>query len=65
MEESKFNFTEEESANKDQVKQSKEALKKDAQGLLQSIRTFLSELLAFREDTDRDATIDADRKSVV
>ncbi|WP_248722149.1 DUF389 domain-containing protein [Seonamhaeicola sp. ML3] len=59
MEESKFNFTEDDPANKEQVAQSKEAVKKDAQGLFQSIRTFLSELLAFREDTDREATIKA------
>lgn len=60
MEESKFNFTEDESANKDEaVAQSKEAVKKDAQGLFQSMKQFLSELLAFREDTDRDATIEA------
>ncbi|TYA69848.1 DUF389 domain-containing protein [Seonamhaeicola marinus] len=60
MEESKFNFTEDESTKKDEaVAQSKEAVKKDAQGLFQSIKQFLSELLAFREDTDRDATIEA------
>ncbi|TWO31773.1 DUF389 domain-containing protein [Seonamhaeicola sediminis] len=59
MEESKFNFSDEETLGKDQVSQSKEAVKKDAQGLFQSIRKFLNELLAFREDTDRDATINA------
>ncbi len=60
MEESKFNFTEDESVNQDKaVAQSKEAVKKDAQGLFQSIKQFLSELLAFKEDTDRDATIEA------
>ncbi|APY10416.1 hypothetical protein BWZ22_03790 [Seonamhaeicola sp. S2-3] len=59
-EESKFNFSEEEVSQKDEaVAQSKEAIKKDAQGLFQSIKQFLSELLAFREDTDRDATIAA------
>ncbi|MCK7591881.1 DUF389 domain-containing protein [Subsaxibacter sp. CAU 1640] len=59
MEENKFNFSEEE-ANKDQaVEQSKEAVKKDAQGLLQSIKKFFRELLDFREDTDRDATLAA------
>jgi len=59
MEENKFNFSEEET-NKDQaVEQSKEAVKKDAQGLLQSIKKFFRELLDFREDTDRDATITA------
>ena len=61
MEESKFNFSEEDEAAKkdDSVAQSKEAVKKDAQGLFQSVRQFLSELLAFRDDTDRDATIEA------
>ena len=59
MEENKFNFSEEET-NKDQaVEQSKEAIKKDAQGLFQSIKKFFRELLDFREDTDRDATITA------
>jgi len=60
-EESKFNFSEEEAqANKDKaVEEKKEAVKQDAQGLFTSIKTFLSELLDFREDTDRDATITA------
>ncbi|NRA91311.1 MAG: DUF389 domain-containing protein [Psychroserpens sp.] len=60
-EESKFNFSDEEvQANKDKaVEQSKEAVKKGAQGLFQSISQFLNELLDFREDTDRDATIQA------
>lgn len=62
-EESKFNFSEEEQKHqveKDKsVEQKKEAVKKDAQGLFTSIKTFLSELLDFREDTDRDATITA------
>lgn len=59
MEENKFNFSGEEETKDQAVKQSKEAVKKDAQGLLQSIKTFLSELLDFREDTDRDATLAA------
>jgi uncharacterized hydrophobic protein (TIGR00271 family) len=60
-EEHKFNFSEEEAqVNKDKaVEQSKEAVKKDAQGLWQSTKQFLNELLDFREDTDRDATIEA------
>ncbi len=58
MEENKFNFTEEE--NKEQaVEQSKEAVKQGAKGLWLNIKTFLVELLDFRHDTDRDATIDA------
>lgn len=59
MEESKFNFTEEEDKKDKAVAQSKEAVKKDAKGLFQSIKTFFRELLDFREDTDRDATVDA------
>jgi uncharacterized hydrophobic protein (TIGR00271 family) len=61
--ESKFNFSEEEQQqqiNKDKsVEEKKEAVRKDAQGLFVSVRTFLSELLDFRDDTDRDATITA------
>ncbi|MEM9679942.1 MAG: DUF389 domain-containing protein [Bacteroidota bacterium] len=62
MSENKFNFSEEEEqkANNDQsVEEKKQAVKQDAKGLFQSINTFLRELLAFREDTDRDATIQA------
>ena len=65
-EENKFNFSEEEEQritnemNKDKaVEEKKDAIKKDAQGLFASVKTFLSELLDFREDTDRDATITA------
>lgn len=57
MEENKFNFSDEEASGKDQVSQSKEAVKKEARGLYASVTKFLSELLDFREDTDRDATI--------
>tara|TARA_R110000868_G_scaffold95865_3_gene263495 strand:+ start:1989 stop:3458 length:1470 start_codon:yes stop_codon:yes gene_type:complete len=56
-EESKFNFSEEEIKNEKAVEQSKEAVKKDVKGLFKSVKTFFSELLDFREDTDRDATI--------
>ena len=58
-EESKFNFSEDEIKNEQTVEQSKEAVKKDAQGLFKSIKKFFSDLLDFREDTDRDATIAA------
>lgn len=65
-EESKFNFSEEEQQratnemNKENaVEQSKEAVRKDAKGLFQSMTHFFTELLDFREDTDRDATIQA------
>ena len=57
MEENKFNFSEAE-ANQDQnVEKSKKAVKKDAVGLFASLKIFLIELLDFRQDTDRDATI--------
>ncbi len=59
MEENKFNFSEEENIKDKAVEESKEAVKKDAKGLLQSIKTFMVELLDFRDDTDRDATIEA------
>ncbi|GAA3785110.1 TIGR00341 family protein [Corallibacter vietnamensis] len=65
MEENKFNFSEEETQQKAQaVEQSKEALKKDAKGLLHSIKTFFSELLDFRDDTDRDATVEAIKNDI-
>ncbi|WP_111685559.1 DUF389 domain-containing protein [Winogradskyella tangerina] len=61
-EESKFNFSEDEQqqVEKDKaVEEKKEAVKKDAKGLFSSITNFLSELLDFRDDTDREATIAA------
>ncbi|MFV0565650.1 MAG: DUF389 domain-containing protein [Flavobacteriaceae bacterium] len=59
MEESKFNFSEDEAKKDQNVEESKKAIKEDAQGLMKSVKTFLSELLDFRDDTDRDATISA------
>ena len=56
-EENKFNFSEEEVKKERSVEESKKDIKKDAQGLFVSIKKFLRELLDFREDTDRDATI--------
>ncbi|WP_370477840.1 DUF389 domain-containing protein [Tamlana flava] len=57
-EENKFNFSEDEEVKKEvNVEQSKEEIKKEARGLFASVKKFLSELLDFREDTDRDATI--------
>lgn len=45
--------------NQDQeIEQNKEAVKKDAQGLFKSLKIFLVELLDFRSDTDREATIE-------
>ncbi|OUR99373.1 hypothetical protein A9Q86_12435 [Flavobacteriales bacterium 33_180_T64] len=58
-EENKFDFSEEEIKKEAAVEQSKEALKQDAKGLWESIKTFMVELLDFRHDTDRDATVDA------
>ena len=61
-EENKFNFSEDEQqkiTNENSVEEKKEAVKKDAKGLFTSITDFLSELLDFRDDTDRDATIEA------
>ncbi|NRD20977.1 DUF389 domain-containing protein [Winogradskyella eckloniae] len=62
--EHKFNFSEDEEkqqqANKEKaVEEKKDAVKQDAKGLFASISTFLQELLDFRDDTDRDATIAA------
>ncbi len=73
MEENKFNFSDEEEkkqaaadeAKKDAaVEESKKAVQKDAKGLFQNIRKFLTELLDFREDTDRDETIEAIKKDI-
>ncbi|WP_299526063.1 DUF389 domain-containing protein [Winogradskyella sp.] len=61
-EESKFNFSEDEQQRVEKnkaVEEKKEAVKQDAKGLFASISNFLSELLDFRDDTDRDATIAA------
>ncbi|PWH83446.1 hypothetical protein DIS18_02515 [Algibacter marinivivus] len=68
-EESKFNFSEEESKaeilKKEQtVEQSKEEVRKGAQGLLASTKKFLKELLDFRDDTDRDATVQAIKSDI-
>ncbi|MBT8256921.1 MAG: DUF389 domain-containing protein [Bacteroidia bacterium] len=59
MEESKFNFSEEDQNHEKKVEQSKQAVKEDAKGLMASSRNFLMEIFSFRKDTDRDATIEA------
>lgn len=64
MEENKFNFNEEEKVKEQKVEASKKAVKQDAKGLLQSVKTFLNELLDFRDDTDRDATIEAIKNDI-
>lgn len=58
-EESKFNFSEDEAQVQKEkaVEESKEAIRKDAQGLWQNTKRFLTELLDFRDDTDRDTTV--------
>lgn len=58
--ENKFNFSEEEDKAQDKnVEESKEAVVKDAKGLVKSTSQFLSGIFGFKQDTDRDATIDA------
>lgn len=64
MEENKSNFSEEQSKREEAVEQSKDDIKKGAQGLFDNVKKFLSELLDFREDTDRDATIQAIKNDI-
>ncbi|PKQ43537.1 DUF389 domain-containing protein [Confluentibacter flavum] len=64
MEENKFNFSDDENGKEASVEQSKKNLKKEALGLFLSINKFLKELLDFREDTDRDATIQAIKNDI-
>ncbi|SHH25550.1 DUF389 domain-containing protein [Winogradskyella jejuensis] len=67
-EENKFNFSEEEEkkqVDKEKaVEEKKEAVRQDAKGLFASMSNFLSELLDFRDDTDRDATITAIKNDI-
>lgn len=58
MEESKSNINQEKEKEV-AVEESKEAIKKDAKGLWYNTKKFIDELLDFRHDTDRDATIKA------
>jgi uncharacterized hydrophobic protein (TIGR00271 family) len=62
--EHKFNFTDEDTNKGQSVEQTKEDIKKDAKGLYVSTKTFISELLDFREDTDRDATLTAIKNDI-
>lgn len=57
--ENKFNFSEEQTNKEKVVASSKQAVQDDAKGLWNSIKIFFSELLDFRDDTDRDATLAA------
>ena len=42
----------------------KETIKKEAEGLFKSIKTFMVDLLDFRGDTDRDNTIEAIKNDI-
>ncbi len=64
MEENKFSFSEEEINKKNSTEQSKVEIKKGALGLFLSIKNFLQELLDFREDTDREATVEAIKNDI-
>jgi hypothetical protein len=50
---------EENKSNDEAVEQSKQNVQKDARGLFESFKQFMIELLDFRHDTDRVATIEA------
>ena len=54
----------EENKPKEEHVVSNEAVKKDAKSLLKNVRSFMSELLDIREDTDRDSTIEAVKKDI-
>ena len=64
--EDKFNFTGEEKASKQDkaVAASKKEVSKNAQGLWNSIKIFFSQLLDFREDTDKEATLIAIKSDI-
>ena len=64
--ESKFNFSEDEppKTQDEVVAESKKEVQKDAEGLFKSIKKFLKELLDFRDDTDRDATMEAIKNDI-
>ena len=61
--ESKFNFSDEEQ-RAGTAEQRKEAVKQDAKGLFASLKSFFIELLNFRDDTDRDATVNAIKEDI-
>jgi len=62
-EENKFNFSEEESKEKDATA-AETVPPTDAKGLWQGLKTFLYELLDIRHDVDKDQTIDDVKKDV-
>ena len=47
-----------------ELEQNKEEVRQDAEGLLKSLKAFFIEILDFRADTDRDATIEAIKNDV-
>ncbi|MGJ8592528.1 MAG: DUF389 domain-containing protein [Aquaticitalea sp.] len=59
LEQEKQQKLQEEARKEKAAEKSKEALKEDAKGLWVSIKRFFRELLDFRDDTDRDATLAA------
>lgn len=68
MEENKFNFNEDEvhdlSDQEKKVEETKEAVVKDAKGLLNSSKIFLKEIFSFGEEVDRESTIQAIKNDV-
>ena len=64
MDENKSNASEEEIKKGSAVDQTKDDIKKEAQGLFVSLKRFLRELLDFREDTDREATVEAIKNDI-
>ena len=67
MAENKFNFSDEDQpvkATPNATEDSKEQIRTDAKGLMASISKFLTEILAFRDDTDRDATVEAIKSDI-
>lgn len=64
MDQNIVNNSEEELKKEAKVTESKENVKKDAQGLFASLKRFLKELLDFRDDTDREATVQAIKNDI-
>lgn len=64
MDQKNVNNSEEELKKEVNAAESKENIKKDAQGLIADVKKFLNELLDFRDDTDRDATVQAIKNDI-
>lgn len=54
----------EENKKEEAVELSKQQMKEEAKGFFESLKTFLSELLDFRDDTDHQATMEAIRGDI-